>query len=293
MSSKENERRFARNLGFISVDEQRKLADARVGIAGCGGDGGQAAEALARMGVGAFVLADPEIFELENINRQCAAEDGIGENKAEVIARRIAKINPLAKIRVYTEGITIANITKFVDASDIIVDESDFTVPHIGIALAREARRQHKVVVMGLNLGFGGLVTSFVPGRMTLERRLGYSTTSAISEIEADSKTSDLQPWRWIPALPGYTDLGALARVVRGEISVPSVVQGVLQCAAMTSTEVYKHLTGGKGVHVAPVYQWIDPKQGTQRRVRASRISFYSTLLRIAARRSLGRRKVS
>lgn len=89
---------FSRNLGFVSPCEQHQLGEALVAIAGVGGDGGLAAEMLARMGVQRFRLADPEVFSSENLNRQngCDATT-LGLNKAKVIADIIRRINPDAE----------------------------------------------------------------------------------------------------------------------------------------------------------------------------------------------------
>ena len=85
--------RFERNLGFLNEREQETLANSSVAIAGAGGDGGMLAVQLARMGVGEFRLADPDPFEIENINRQAVCnDDTIGMNKADAVADYIYKI---------------------------------------------------------------------------------------------------------------------------------------------------------------------------------------------------------
>ncbi len=86
---------FARNLGFISQAEQDKLSETSVAIAGAGGDGGELAVLLARMGFGEIRLADPDPFEIENINRQAVCTTRtVGMNKAVavVVGVGIAKV---------------------------------------------------------------------------------------------------------------------------------------------------------------------------------------------------------
>ena len=71
------------------------LAQARVAVFGIGGVGGYAAEALARSGIGALDLIDHDEVSPTNVNRQIVAlESTIGRSKAEVMAERIADINP-------------------------------------------------------------------------------------------------------------------------------------------------------------------------------------------------------
>src|SRR5437762_11146275 len=76
---------FRRNRGFVSSEEQQRLRRARVAVAGLGGTGGAQVQALARTGIGAFTLADPDTFELVNFNRQLGAfMHTLGRNKTDV-----------------------------------------------------------------------------------------------------------------------------------------------------------------------------------------------------------------
>ena len=52
------EEAFSRNLGLINPQEQEKLRKSRVAIAGMGGIGGINLMTLARLGIGAFRIAD-------------------------------------------------------------------------------------------------------------------------------------------------------------------------------------------------------------------------------------------
>ena len=61
---------FKANRGLISEEEQEKLRNCRVAIAGMGGVGGIHLVTLARLGIGKFTIADPDVFEVANFNRQ-------------------------------------------------------------------------------------------------------------------------------------------------------------------------------------------------------------------------------
>ena len=90
-----------RNIGFVTEAEQARLRAATVFVCGTGGMGGAALLALARAGVGNFIVADIDSFEVSNLNRQVFAfTDTVGRHKAEAIAEAIARINPEAKIEV-------------------------------------------------------------------------------------------------------------------------------------------------------------------------------------------------
>ena len=77
---------FSRNRGWVTYQEQLALKNKRVAIAGLGGVGGSHLLTLTRLGVGAFHLADFDVFELANFNRQAGAMlSTIGQRKSEVL----------------------------------------------------------------------------------------------------------------------------------------------------------------------------------------------------------------
>lgn len=59
---------FARNLGLVQPDEQHRLQQSVVAIAGLGGVGGVHLTTLARLGIGGFHIADFDSFEIQNFN---------------------------------------------------------------------------------------------------------------------------------------------------------------------------------------------------------------------------------
>jgi hypothetical protein len=96
-----------RNIGFIDAREQQLLREARVFVCGVGGMGGAAFMALVRAGVGKFVIADIDRFEVSNLNRQVFAfTDEVGQEKAEVAAETAKRINPTIEIEVLGENWT-------------------------------------------------------------------------------------------------------------------------------------------------------------------------------------------
>jgi molybdopterin-synthase adenylyltransferase len=90
-----------RNIGFVTPVEQDRLRQSKVFVCGTGGMGGAALMALARSGIGHFVIADLDSFEISNMNRQVFAfTDTVGRHKAEASADIIARINPDATVEV-------------------------------------------------------------------------------------------------------------------------------------------------------------------------------------------------
>ncbi|HTM77149.1 MAG TPA: ThiF family adenylyltransferase, partial [Devosia sp.] len=93
-----------RNLGFVDAAGQEKLRHATVFVCGTGGMGGAAVLALARAGVGKFILADIDNFEIGNMNRQVFAfMDTVGQHKAQATAESIRTINPQVETVVYKD----------------------------------------------------------------------------------------------------------------------------------------------------------------------------------------------
>ena len=85
-------------LGEQAID---RLKASTVAIFGIGGVGGYVTEALARSGVGSFVLVDNDVVSITNLNRQIIAlHSTVGKSKVEVMAERICDINPDAKVTV-------------------------------------------------------------------------------------------------------------------------------------------------------------------------------------------------
>lgn len=92
---------FSRTQLLLGQENMNRLSEAKVAIFGIGGVGGYVAEALARSGVGSFVLVDDDKVCLTNINRQIiATRKTVGQYKADVMKERILDINPKAEVEV-------------------------------------------------------------------------------------------------------------------------------------------------------------------------------------------------
>lgn len=78
------------------------LAQSRVAVFGIGGVGGYAVEALARSGIGTLDLIDDDQVGITNLNRQIVATHStIGRDKVDVMAERVADINPQCTVTVH------------------------------------------------------------------------------------------------------------------------------------------------------------------------------------------------
>jgi molybdopterin/thiamine biosynthesis adenylyltransferase len=89
-----------RNLGFVNEAEQQRLREASILCCGVGGMGGACLQSLVRAGVGNIVVADFDVFEVSNMNRQVFANlDTVGVGKTEATMAQLRRINPELNIR--------------------------------------------------------------------------------------------------------------------------------------------------------------------------------------------------
>lgn len=118
---------WSRTAWLIGPEALEVLAASRVAVFGLGGVGSFCVEGLARAGVGSLVLVDRDVFTPSNLNRQLGAlVDTVGRPKAEVMAGRVARINPAARVTSRVEDYTPrTGILFFRDQPDYVVDAMD------------------------------------------------------------------------------------------------------------------------------------------------------------------------
>lgn len=123
------------------IDAQEKLKLANILIVGCGGIGCSSAELLARAGVGQITLIDADTVEISNLQRQIAyvAED-IGFYKAEVLAKRLKRINPHIRVLVETSKLDQQNAQQLIASQDLVLDGCDnFTTRYLVNQICKQA----------------------------------------------------------------------------------------------------------------------------------------------------------
>lgn len=136
----------SRNQNKITRAEQLRLREMRVGVVGLS-VGGEAAVTVAQEHLcGHMVLADFDRLDLSNLNRLDAGCDGLGVNKAVLVARRILRIDPYFELTVLEDGVTAQNLEHFMGGLDLLIEECDS--PEIKVATRASARKH------GINLVF-------------------------------------------------------------------------------------------------------------------------------------------
>jgi molybdopterin/thiamine biosynthesis adenylyltransferase len=120
--------RYARHLVLREVGGpgQQKLKRARVLVVGAGGLGAPASLYLAAAGVGALVLADPDVVDRSNLQRQVIyAEDDVGQPKAEAAAARLRALNPNVAATGFGGAFDAATAAGLVEGVDLVLDGTD------------------------------------------------------------------------------------------------------------------------------------------------------------------------
>lgn len=239
-------RAFSRNIGWISADEQRTLAGARIAVAGLGGVGGAHLLTLARLGIGAFNIADFDHFEVHNFNRQAGAfMSTLDQPKVEVLARMAADINPEADIRTFPAGVTEDNLDAFLDGVDVYVDGIDFFAMDARRMLFRACAARGIPALTAAPLGMGVAFLYFEPGGMSFEEYFcleGQDRQEQFARLMAGLS----------PAMLQRTYLVAPEAVNFGEQRGPLTAMACELCAGVMGTAVLQVLLGRGSLRAAP-----------------------------------------
>ncbi|MVW77407.1 tRNA threonylcarbamoyladenosine dehydratase [Bordetella sp. 02P26C-1] len=137
------ERRFGGLARLYGPEAPTRLQQAHVAVAGLGGVGSWAAEALARCGVGALTLIDLDNIAESNINRQIhALSSTIGQAKVDALAARIREINPTCAVTRVEDFVEPGNIRQILaQPYSVLADCTDQAAAKIAMVLhAREQR---------------------------------------------------------------------------------------------------------------------------------------------------------
>ena len=120
--------RYARQLILPEVGEvgQQKLLRAKVTVIGAGGLGCPVVQYLAAAGVGEITIVDGDTVDLSNLQRQVAYHIlDIGEPKVQVLAKRMALLNPMVKVIPIQKFVDAENILPLIEHAQVVVDCTD------------------------------------------------------------------------------------------------------------------------------------------------------------------------
>lgn len=120
--------RYARHIVLKEIGGagQRKLLGATVAVVGAGGIGSPLIQYLAAAGVGALRIADDDVVDLSNLQRQTLyGTDAVGMPKTAEAAHAVTRLNPEVSVELFAQRIDGDNVGRLLDGADVVVDGSD------------------------------------------------------------------------------------------------------------------------------------------------------------------------
>jgi len=155
--------RYIRNYKTITMEMQLDLARSRVLVVGAGGLGGYVIELLVRSGAGRLTVADGDVFEPSNLNRQLLGNTHlVGKPKVKAAHNRAMDVNPFARVETCSTYLQPEDLPGLLPESDLVLDCLG------GVEFRQEllqAAREHgRPLVTGFVAGNTGLASTVFPG---------------------------------------------------------------------------------------------------------------------------------
>lgn len=245
--------RFARSIGIMSEEQLAEIKDTGIAIGGLG-MGGSIFINLVRMGFERFHIADPDVYERTNINRQrLAKESTIQRRKDESLLAEAIDINPDIQVTMFPEGVQPDNVDRFLEGMDWAVDIIDVYAMEAKLVLNERAHELGIPVVSSAAPGFGCVLMVFTSETPSLGQLSGMSADNSQDDnFERFIRTL-------VDGVPDYM-AEQLARAQAGEGHIPFVVPGVEVAGALVTAEITKHIldigdrpVAPTGIHCEPV----------------------------------------
>jgi hypothetical protein len=237
-----------RNYGFVTEEEQARLRAGAVFVAGVGGMGGACLASLARAGVGRIGLADIDVFEVSNLNRQVFANlDTVGQEKAAASAAGVRKINPQVDLEVLG-GDWTERLSDIAQRYPVIVNGCDDVAATV--QLYRVAREKSATVIDAYASPLPS-VTVVRPGAPRPEERLKYPTRGKAwdSLSEDERRGAFLKELEYVlthSSAAFHVDLDAAAEMAAGKRSRMSFAPMVITTGNLMAYEALQLVMGRK-----------------------------------------------
>ena len=250
-----------RNIGIVTKQEQLKIKNTRVAVAGLGGIGSPVCELLARTGIEYFHILDHGTFEPTNLNRQIFCYNNTnGRYKTDVTEDFLLRINPDIKIKKF-RLLTEENISDFVEQIDIIVLAVDALIPII--LLSRKSKEMNIPLIEGWALLYGN-VRVFNGETPSLEEVYEFPTTGKSvedipEELQKELLTGSI--YKAVQSMDGlYDDYPSEAHTrMEEEKTGPTLAPFVWLTSVLMTIEVLKIILKRGKQALAPEFITFDP----------------------------------
>ncbi len=187
----------------------RVVKQAAVGIAGLGGLGSAVAVALARIGVGKLVLADFDVVEPSNLNRQQYFVDQLGRLKVDALAESLERINPYVAVDRHGAVLTKDNVPTIFAAVDVLVEAFDKADQKAMLAESFAGAFPEKPIVMASGLA------GYESGNTIQTKRVGRNIVVVGDGVTAAAQGTGLMAPR--VGVAAHHQANAVLRLLLGE----------------------------------------------------------------------------
>lgn len=230
---------YSRNRIYISDDQQEKLRQIRILVAGAG-LGSVISECLLRLGIMNFTIIDFDKVELSNLNRQNYTHTDIGKYKVDTLYDRLHAINPEAKIKVHSICLETNNLADYLCDFDIAINTLDFN-SEVPFQFDNYCIELDKPVIHPYNLGWASCVFVIDKGSQSIRDILTGRNKPEVEIVEfVLKKQQDLHELNWLKqALSIYLNEGE-------KLSPPQLAVASWITAGMCSRIAFEIVVGNK-----------------------------------------------
>lgn len=202
---------YDRQVRAFGVEFQHRLAGLRVGLVGLGGLGSALADHLARLGVVDWVLVDPDVVELTNLNRlvnATLADAQAGRPKVYVARSTVRQSNPKARVRALQTDVLDPEALRVLKSCDLLIAATD---NHASRMALNRLAVQYLIPLLhtGFHIGSSG------------------APASLSDEVPSSGQCEDC----------GVQGRSGADLDVSGEFALPDLGRWCLQCAGIVDTQ--------------------------------------------------------
>jgi adenylyltransferase/sulfurtransferase len=211
--------RYSRHIIMDEVGQegQAALLDASVLVVGAGGLGSPAIEYLAAAGVGHLGIADDDVVERSNLQRQVVhGDDDVGRPKVESAADFVADLNPDVTVTTHELRVEPENVVDLVADYDFVVDATDnFRTRYLvnDACTLAEIPFSHGAIYK-----FEGQVTTVTPG--------GPCYRCLFPEAPPEGMVADCASTGVLGVLPGTVGCIQATEAVKAVVGVGDLLEG-------------------------------------------------------------------